>query len=130
MNLKTRRKYSFRTLAPAVLGVEVKNATLTMIVDYDEAIRRDTVDLRFKTIYRVLDPKPINDPRVHDYYVFKTEQGSELVLCSVWIDEASIVEVTVENFRAVFNNTDAETMTRVEAAIKSLGVKDFSIERI
>lgn len=126
--MKLRKTYNFRTLAPSILGVGYRNAKLTAIVDYEEAIRRDTVDHRFKTIFPVLDPKPVNDPTIYNYYVFSTEQGSSVVLCEAWIDQASIVEVTGENYRISIRNTDSTTINKVRAALVALKVSDFEIE--
>lgn len=127
--MQIRKVYNFRTLAPSVLGAEFKNAKLTGIVDYASAIKRDTVDQRFKSIYALLDPAPVYDPTIYNYYIFKTEQGQDVVLCEVWIDMTSVVEAVGESYRITVRNTDSATMNRVKLAMTALNITDFNIEK-
>ena len=55
------KTFTFNTRAPSVLGSIIKNAKLTSILDYDDAIKLDNIDLKFRTIYPLL---PANTPPV------------------------------------------------------------------
>lgn len=129
-SLQLRSTYNLSTLAPTILGATLKNVKLTSIVDYDVAIRQDTVDRKFKAIYAVLDVKPVNDPTICTYYVFKTEQGTSVILADVWIDMNSVTLVTSQNFRISVTGTSSADINRLKAAMVALGFTSFNIEEV
>ena len=124
------KTFTFNTRAPSVLGSIIKNAKLTSILDYDDAIKLDNIDLKFRTIYPLLPANTPDSPQTCLYYKFKSESGEVIVLANVWIDFASLEVIEHINFQVNFTEASLEDIQRVRGALSALGYTNYAIRQV
>lgn len=128
--LQLNKIYTFNTLAPAILGAQIKNAKLLGIVDYSTALNYDNVDLRFRQIYPVLPANTPNQPTLCTYYRFQSESGEKIILADQWIDMNTVTVVEHVNLQVTFSNAKLEDVTTMRDALNALGFTNFEIKQV
>lgn len=127
MSFKIGKIYTFNTLAPAVLGVIVKNARLTGIVDYSTACKHINVDMLQRNVYPLLPAGTPNITSDYTYYLFKGESGNMVVLADVWIEETSIEEALGKTISISIPNANLEDVTRIRDTLNLMGFVGYKI---
>lgn len=93
-NFKVNGVYSFSTYTKATTGAVFQNAKLLAELSYEIAKTFANVDVDFYANYPSLPEALPKDPSRYSYYQFLTNAGSKILLCSAWINAASVVENT------------------------------------
>lgn len=119
--------YTFNTKAPSILGTTIKNAKLSSIIDYETAKLFDNIDLKFRSIFPLLNDNTSDDPSLSIYYKFKTESGENIILADKWIDFTSVVIVEDISFKVVVTNASIGDIDRVKNAMNALGFLSYEI---
>lgn len=125
------KKYTFSTLAPAILGATIKNAELVSIVNFDNVIKYNNfISNTYANILPVLSEGTPTDPKSSVYYIFKTESGADLAISQYWVDEESIQVVESINFKVTVTDASIEDMTTVRNLLLSAEITSFNIEQL
>lgn len=124
-NLKSR--YNFNTLAPAILGVSVKNATIMGLFDSTIAANYMNVQTNHAQIYPSLPPGTVNDPTQYDYFLIRTQSGDKRVLAIQWIDVNSIQLVTQQAISITVNGTTTGDDVKIRNALLMMGFSSISM---
>ena len=119
--------YSFDSAAPGILGAEFNNVRLKAVLDYDTAKSFDNVDVKWRQVYPVLSPPPSDNPKNHEYYLFRSESGASIVVAAPWIlgDTIKLIEditITVSIY-----GTSVSDVAVISSGLSALGFKDFKI---
>lgn len=122
--------YTFNTNAPALLGVEIKNAKLISILDYDTATIFEDVTTKYRQIYPLLPNGTPDDPRSCLYYRFKSESGEFIILADQWINSDSVEAIESVILQVTITDTVVEDIKRIRDALNILGLKSFEIKQI
>lgn len=93
LNLRNGLRYNFNTIAPSILGQTYTNVLLEGSVTYRIASKYN-VDHTQASLLPYLPDGVSRKHTDYNYYIFRTETGSELILAYEWIREESIVENT------------------------------------
>lgn len=126
-NFQVGKTYNFETIAPGILPSSFKNAYLLTETTFETANRQENVDLKYRQIFPVLPPGSLDNPKKHRWFIFKAENGSEVTLCSQWISESSIEEVSAISLDIHIVNVTAADAQRIRALLISAGYKSFTI---
>lgn len=128
--LELNKTFTFNTLAPSILGAQMKNAKLLGMMDYSTAITYDNIDLKFRQIYPVLPPNSPDQPESCIYYRFLSESGVKIVLADAWIDLTTVEVVEHINFQITLNDCSMADKDRIRDALNALGYQNFVIKQI
>ena len=91
--LKNGSKYTFATIAPAILGHNFRNMVLEGELSYRLAARTYPVDTTAAAVAAYLPEGISQDQTTYTYYLFRSEDsGSDLLIASEWIRTDSIQE--------------------------------------
>lgn len=115
-------------MAPAILGQRISNVKLTAIVDYNTAIRYVNVVSQYSNIMPHLPSGTPRNMQKYTYYVFETQNGETKVFADVWIDNASITEVTGNILKIIVYNADSAAAQAVKDFLLERGHNQISIE--
>lgn len=121
------KTYSFSTLAPAILGTRINNATLVGIVDYRTALTMLNVDLIHRQVFPLLPAGTVNNTKNYIYYVFSAEGGAPFVMASVWIEEATIEIVENITISISVPHTTLSDVQRIRDTLNLMGYTGFTI---
>lgn len=127
--LTLNKVHTFNTLAPAILGAQIKNVKLIGIMDYDTAVTYDTVDLKFRQVYPNLPNGTPDNPKACIFYRFISESGEKIVLADQWIDMSTVEIITHINFTVDFTLADIADISRVRDALNALGYRNYVIKQ-
>jgi len=119
--------YNFNTLAPAILGSNVKNATVLGIIDYTTASNYITPETRHVDVYPYLPTGTVNDPKKYTYILFKSESNVKFVLGLPWIDLATVVQVVSLTINVTVNNASTGDANRIRDSLILLGFNSFTV---
>lgn len=122
------KTYTFNTMAPAVLGVTVKNATLKAIMDYQSACGFTNVDVIQRQVYPLLPPGTPNNTKKYIYYVFTATNGSTLVLANAWVEMPTVEIVNDITITASIPNASLNDVERIRQGLSLMGFRGFNIE--
>lgn len=129
MAFEIKKVYTFNTLAPAILGAQIKNARLLGMLDYDGASAYDNIALKFRQIYPVLPNGTPNEPTACIYYWFQGESGDKIILADAWIDMTTVEVVEHINIQVNFTDAKLADMPRIRDAMNALGFRNFVIKQ-
>ena len=129
MTFKTLKLYSFDTLAPAILGSQIINATMLGEISYDIAVKleRGNLDLKYRQIYPALPQGTPDDPKKATYFIFKTENGETIILCDYWLNKSTIREISGVNINISFVNLNQESVEDIRQLLVASGYGNFTI---
>lgn len=130
LNFDIGKVYTFNTVAPALLGTTIKNATLEGVLDFKRAMKHENMVLKFRQIYPALPVGTVDNPAAFTYYLFKSEAGADIVFAEPWIDASSIQLIEAINFQVTVPNASLQDMTRVRDALNALGITGYTITQI
>lgn len=126
-NFAIRKVYTFNTLAPSLLGVTIKNATMVGMTDYSTAKLSENIDLKFRQIYPLLPPGTPNIPEACTYWHFISESGEKIILANIWIDETTVEIVEHVNLKIILNEASLKDIQRIRDAMNALGYINYTI---
>ncbi len=125
------KRYTFNTLAPAMLGTVIENAKLVSIMDYENIVKQENfIKNTYANILPLLANGTPTDPRSSIYYIFETLSGDRKVLSQYWVDEGTIEEIQLINFKVTVTDSSLGKMTTVRNLLNSAGITNFNIEQI
>ncbi len=130
LDLRIGKVYTFNTLAPALLGISIKNAKLIGIVDYNTALTYDSVNLRYRAIYPLLPAGTPDQPEACIYYRFQSESGEKIVLADQWIDSTTVEVIEHITIQATFTNVSVSDISRIRDALNALGYTSYSLKQL
>lgn len=119
---------NFSTTAPAILGVEVRNAKLLGILDPGSAKAYDDIVSKHIQVYPYLPEGTPDSPTSYSYVKFAMADGSEKVYGIPWIDEESIVIVENTQVVVTLKNRGQADLDLVRQALLANGFSDFTLE--
>lgn len=128
--LELNKTYTFNTLAPAILGTQLKNAKLLAMFDYSTAVKYDNVDLKFRQIYPALPAGTPDQPESCIYYLFKSESDEKVVFADQWIDHTTIEVIEHIHFQVSFTDASILDMSRVRDALNALGYRNYTMKQL
>ncbi len=128
--LALSKVFTFNTLAPAILGTEIKNAKLMGIMDYSMALTYDTIDLKFRQIYPNLPLGTPDDATVCTYYRFQSESGEKIILADQWIDMTTLQLIEHVNLQVTFTNASLSDIPKIRDSLNALGLMNYVIKQI
>lgn len=128
--LALSKVFTFNTLAPAILGTEIKNAKLMGIMDYTMAVTYDTIDLKYRQIYPNLPLGTPDDATLCTYYRFLSESGEKIVLADQWIDMTTLQLIEHVNLQVTFSNASLSDIPKIRDSLNALGFMNFVIKQI
>lgn len=125
------KKYTFNTLAPAILGPVYTKVKCNAVLDFSAALMFDNVEAKQRMVYPLLSDFDLPDrPEKYTYIVFEHSDKKKSVLALEWIDLNSIYETEgVDLGIKVFNVTPTDA-TMLRQTLVSLGYTQFAIEII
>ena len=114
--------YTFRTIAPGVLGAEYNNVKLASVLDYTDALKKRNVIQIQAAVYPYITDTTV---KIEDYsfYVFRGDSGEDIVLAGPWIDPSSVVETTTQNATIVITDTDNNSVNTLKSLMNALGMQ-------
>jgi hypothetical protein len=124
-----KKIYTFNTLAPAILGAQIKNAKLLGMLDYTSALAYDNVDLKFRQVYPALPAGTPNQPASCIYYWFQGESGDKIIIADAWIDATSVEVVEHINIQVNFTDASLADIARIRDALNALGFRNYVINQ-
>lgn len=121
---------SFRLIPATIYGAEHKNLTYMGSISSEMTNLHGVVaEEEHRRVYSQLPSTVPDDPKAYPWLVFKRQSGDFLVIGEPWIEENSLAvagETTVWEYTIVGNNA---TRQRVEDALRSVGVYNFTVQR-
>lgn len=92
-SLKNGSKYTFSTIAPAILGHNFSNMVLEGVFSYRVAAKSYPVDTMAAAVSAYLPDGISRDQTTYTYYTFRSEDtNTDLTIASEWIKQDSIQE--------------------------------------
>lgn len=128
--LQLNKIFTFNTLAPAILGAQIKNAKLIGIVDYTTANNYMNVDVQFRAVYPALPANTPNRPEMCTYYRFRSESGEPIILADQWIDTNTVTLVEHVNLQVNIANASLSDVSTIRDALNALGIASFEIKQV
>lgn len=122
MNLTVKNHYSFSTRAPGILGENFKNLKLASIMTYDLANALINVQSYHANIYPVLPQGTQDSPESYTYFLFKTEDNTNVVLADVWIDDQTLIEQGSQTMIIEIPNITDSDVFRVTNILRTMGL--------
>ena len=94
-NFTVGARYTFDTVAPAILGATIKNAKLQAIVNFDFANTISNMTLEHHRMRAYMPAgSAFDDPSQFAYLIIMTETGSRMAIAYPWIKESTISKIT------------------------------------
>lgn len=128
MNFELNNTYTFNTLAPAILGSIIKNATILGILDYTTASNYITPETMHVNIYPYLPVGVPSNPKKYTYILFRGESGNKIVLALQWIDISSITLVEFQTLKITIEETVSNDVEKIRETLLLNGFTKFSID--
>ena len=126
--MEVNSTYNFNTLAPSILQAAGTGMTLIGTVNYAIANTMINVSVQQRSIYPELPAGTPSDETTYKYYVFKDINGKQVVLADAWIDQNSIVKVSMVTINISIGQCTSADMTVLQNQLNLLGYKGrFSI---
>lgn len=122
--------YTVNTLAPALLGVSLKNAKLKSIADFDTAFKLTNIRQIHASLLPVLPNGTPQDPSLGIYYVFNSESNETVVMSQYWLDMNSIILVEDISIVVEISEISVDDIPHIRNAITSLGIHNINIRQI
>lgn len=122
MNLNVKNQYSFSTRAPGILGASYKNLKLVSIMTYDLANSLINVQAYHANVYPALPQGTQDNPESYTYFLFKTEQNTNVVMADVWIDEQTLSEQGSQTLIIEIPNITNTEIFRVSNILNTMGI--------
>lgn len=126
MNLKISTTYTFQTKSPAFLGSVIQNARLKQIMDADQARKCAPIDMLYAKILPTLPQGTPSTPDYATYYLFKGENGSDIVMADAWIIESSVVEVARVQASFYFPDLQVDDIAKIANLLRAHGFTGFT----
>lgn len=126
-NYQIGTAYNFATLAPAILGSQFNNATLTAIINHDVAAKFENIDQQAQIVYPALPQGTPKDPTSYVYLIFTTSAGTTVILANVWINETTIVVSTTATINVVVSNVTTADVTVIRNMLLNAGYTSITI---
>lgn len=130
MNLEVGKTYTFSTRAPALLGQTIERVRLTSIMDFQTANLKENISRKFRNIYPTLPEGTPDDPEAALYYGFRTEFGQDIIVANFWIDEESLVEISLVKAVVTFPSVSLSDITTLRNILNASGMGTFNINVI
>lgn len=130
VEFETNKVYSFNTLAPAILGTQIKNAKLKGVLTYDTAVQFDNVDLKFRQIYPVLPAGTPDQIEACRFFLFQSESGSKIVLADQWIDMATVELIEAITYQITLPGLSVQDGARIRDGLNALGYTGYTLKQI
>jgi hypothetical protein len=127
MNFNINKSYSFKTLAPSVLGASFKNFKCLGIFDYNTAAQYINPNERHAQIYPLLPAGTSNDPTTYTYLLFQSPSGVKTVLALEWIDSASVSLLTYSSLAITVPNAGSADVKKIRDMLVIMGYSGISI---
>lgn len=123
-----KKVYNFSTLAPGILPLNYKNATMVAELSYEVALSTMGMTVaRYRQILPALPNGTPDTPELARYYMFKTQTGETEILCEQWINLSSVTEVSAVNFSVVFEQANITDVEAVRSLLTAAGYSNFVI---
>ncbi len=123
-----KKVYNFSTLAPGILPLNYKNATMVAELSYEVALSMMGMTVaRCRQILPALPNGTPDTPELARYYMFKTQTGETEILCEQWINLSSVTEVSAVNFSVVFEQANITDVEAVRSLLTAAGYSNFVI---
>ena len=124
--------YNFKTLAPAVLGLNMEELTVMAIMEYEVANTFRALGPVHAVVYPLLPPGTIDDATQLTYVVFKTKPdidgaSEKIVLALQWIDLPTVEVVTGDTLVVTINGANVGDDVAVRDILRLAGFLDFVI---
>lgn len=126
-NLVVGKKYSFYTLAPAILGSRFENLTLNGIVNYEIAKTIRNIQDTQRQVYPILPEGTSDKFQNYNYLLFSTIENGILVLAEEWIDKNSIQTDFTIIANIEIRNVTATQIPLLRDILTTNGFNSFSI---
>lgn len=122
-------RYTFDTIAPAILGQRFKNATLLGSMSYAMAKSYGHIDTLAASVKAYLPAGMSTDHTKYTYYSFTTEAGGNLLIAYPWIVESSIARANSQTLVVRVADSDINTGVKVRNVLAQAGftVTDISL---
>lgn len=127
MDFEISKVYTFNTLAPLFLGSKIEHATFKGKVDAALARRLAPIDQLHAQIHPTLPAGSPVSADASEYYVFKGQNNSEIVMASAWIDMSSIAVISYVNINISITNGSLADVEKARMALSAAGLYDFVI---
>lgn len=98
LNLKNGSKYSFKTIAPALLSHSFSNMVLEAEMNYRLVKRHYDIDTLAASLIAYLPEGVDEDYTKYKYFMFRGESGGEVILASEWI-KADTIQESVDTYQ-------------------------------
>jgi len=125
--LEINKTYTFDTIAPTILGSNLRNLKVIAITTSTEAVKYDDIYTRNAQI-RSIVTNNLPDVNAMVFAVFTNPVGDKIVLSTDWIVTNSITEVTSTDIKLTvrgIRNIDVQTISNV---LHELGFVNLDIE--
>lgn len=130
MNFEIGSIYSFRTIAPEVLGEYFEDMKLKAIATFDivMALNYNAV-LKHKQVYNSDNYDPTyKSADTYQYLIFETKNGDTVILGEPWIISSSINSEYGIDVSLSFNNISLDDIELIGSQLTSLGYPDIKIK--
>ena len=127
MEFSIDKIYTFNTNSPTHLGSKVERARFKGEVKASVARRFVAIDQQYKAILPTLPAGTPLSPDDTTFYIFDGQNGKEIILSSVWINEASIELIEHVTITAVLVNAQICDVEKVRIALSAAGLTDFTV---
>lgn len=124
------KMYTFNTKAPAILGAIIKNAKLVAMLDYTSALVYENVELKYRSVFPLLDFGTPDLPEASIYYRFQMPSGEKIIIADVWIQNETVEVVGHINFQVMFAEAALSDMTKVRDALNVMGYTNYQIRQV
>lgn len=121
------KRYTFNTLAPAILGTTVRNAKVMAIADFRYACTFINVPLIQRNVFPSLPLGTPDSPEHYTYYVLEGESGNVTVLADAWIQESSIELYVASTINVSLPNVSLTDVQKIRDALNLMGYSGFNI---
>ena len=120
--------YTFNTLSPAFLSNTVERVKLMSIMDAESARTFEPIDQKYAQVYSSLPPGSPKKPSDVTWYLFKAQNGSNVVLADPWIDSTSIEEIKLIDINVSVVRASLSDVDKIRIALSAAGITDFTID--
>ena len=125
-NLEIGSVYNIPMLAPAILSVALKNATVLGLLDYASAIQIEDVSAIHQTVLSLLPVGTPADPSKLIYVKIKTSTGTITVIAMNWISvQPTLVSAT--SIVVTLTNVNLSDISTISAILNANGFRSFTI---
>ena len=124
-----KKRYTFQTLVPAVLGNEFKLATYQGSFDLKTALKHEpNIVQKFRTIFPHLAVGYSDNPDSTIYHLFETTLSQTIVLADIWINKDTVVLNETVNIVVTLADVNVTDQTSIRTALLAAGFTAFNIE--